>query len=163
MPDSGDRQEEQSDLDASDLNAVRMAMEGLQGSGWQPPAQTREFTPRFPDLESWVSEFFVLTFGRSGEQHWCASWWDHPEAVLRLEALWRSWEVAALDPVRGMALWIREHLDRNLDVLFGAAGPFAQCTPQRHTKTPVLPVNPPPDGWWTTSQHWWDVVGEGDR
>lgn len=35
------------DLDAGDLNALRKAMEGLQGSAWQPPAQTTDFTPQW--------------------------------------------------------------------------------------------------------------------
>ncbi|MFC9694214.1 DUF4913 domain-containing protein [Kribbella sp. NPDC056951] len=151
------------DLDAEDVKALRMAMQGLQGSGWQPPAQAAEFRPQFADLESWVNGFFVLTFARTADQRWCAAWWDHAEAMLRLEALWRTWEVAALDPVRGMAGWIREHLDPNLSVLFGANGPFAACTPEQHVRPQVLPVTPPPDGWWSSShQHWWDVLGEAD-
>lgn len=164
MPDPSDRYEGQSDLDAGDLAALRMAMDGLRESGPQPPARPRDFTPQFADLESWVNEFFVLTFGRpSGEIRWCASWWDHAEAVLRLDAMWRSWEVAALDPVRGMALWIRDVLDPNLTVLFSATGPFSDCTSDRHARTSVLPVSAPPPGWWSASQHWWEVLAEDDR
>lgn len=165
MSDRGDGFEGQSDLDAGDLAALRMAMEGLGDSGaqYQAPARGREFTPQFADVESWVNEFFVLTFGRGAESRWCASWWDHPEALLRLDSLWRSWEVAALDPVRGMALWIRDHLDPNLAVLFSPSGPFGNCTAEHHVRSAVLPVTAPPPGWWSASQRWWDVLGETDR
>src|SRR5215207_4451934 len=30
---------------------------------YQPPARGREFKPQFADVESWVNEFFLLTFG----------------------------------------------------------------------------------------------------
>jgi hypothetical protein len=158
MADSGD------ELDAADLAALRRAMEGLQGSGWRAPEQPAgTFTPRFADLEAWVNGFFVLTFGRGGGQHWCAVWWDHPEAMFRLDLLWRTWEIAALDPLHGVANWTRDHLDPNLNVLFSATGPFAACTSDHHSRSPVLPVTPPPDGWWDRSQHWWEVLGEADR
>ncbi|MFG1911590.1 DUF4913 domain-containing protein [Kribbella sp. NPDC048928] len=156
---------EQPDLDAADLAALRTAMEGLREKGRPRSATSASgFRPRFPDLESWVHEFFVLTFGRPPEQaRWCAQWWDHPEAVLRLDALWRTWEVASLDPVHGVANWISSHLDPNLAQLFSAAGPFARCAEGRHIPTPVLPVNPPPDGFGTLPLPWWEVLGEDDR
>ena len=34
--------------------------------------------------------------------HWCSQWWDHPEAVSRLEALWKAFEVRR-DPGTGAA------------------------------------------------------------
>src|SRR5664280_721364 len=53
------------------------------------------FELRHPTLEDWVTEFFAPTFCRSISPgvRWCAQWWDHAEAISRLEALWRSWEV----------------------------------------------------------------------
>jgi Domain of unknown function (DUF4913) len=165
MPD--DRHEDRSDLDAADLAAVQRAMEGLRRSSPVPPAaqdgSAAPFSPRYPHLESWVNEFFVLTFGRTGDDVcWCPQWWDHAEAVLRLDALWTTWEAAALDPVHGMALWIRDHLDPGLAVLLGPTGPFAACR-DGHRPTAVLPVSPTPAGWWSAPQHWWEVLGEDDR
>ena len=161
MTDSDDRRQRDPGLAPSDLAAIRQAMGGLQRSSSPAP---RGFTPRFPDLESWVHEFFVLTFGRAGEQaRWCAQWWDHPEAVLRLDALWRTWEVASVDPVHGVADWIRNHLDPNLAVLFSPDGPFGGCAEDRHTPQPVLSVSPPPDDFATPPRHWWEVLAEDDR
>jgi len=147
-------------LSSEDLAAIRQAMGGLRRSA--PPQEG--FVPRFPDLESWVHEFFVLTFGRNDERaRWCARWWDHPEAVMRLDALWRTWEVASLDPVRGIADWISAYLDPNLAILLGPGGPFASCTAERHEPAPVLAVSPPPDDFGSPPRHWWEVLAEDDR
>lgn len=156
---------EQSDSDAADLASLRRAMDGLRYTGRRAGAAAAgEFRPRFADLESWVHEFFVLTFGRCAKQgSWCAQWWDHPEAILRLDALWHSWEVATLDPVHGVADWIRNYLDPNLVQLFSVGGPFAQCTEGRHVPTPVLAVTPPPDDFGAPPRHWWEVLRERDR
>jgi hypothetical protein len=81
-----------------------------------------------------------------------------------LDALWRTWEAAALDPVHGIAVWLRDHLDPGLAVLLGPAGPFADCNSGQHKKPPVLPVNATPAQWWSSEgQHWWDVLAEADR
>lgn len=163
MPDPDDRYEEQSDLDSADLAAIRQAMEELADSEAQPSAPALEFTPQFPDLELWVNGFFVLTFARpASEVCWCERWWDHPEAVLRLDALWRTWEAAALDPVRGVADWLRDYLDHGLSVLLSPAGPFAGCREGAHAAPSALPVSPAPPKWWSAS-HWWEMLTEPDR
>lgn len=156
---------EQSDLDAAELAALWRAMDGLRDKGpRESTAPMSGFRPRFPDLESWVHEFFVLTFGRHSENlRWCAQWWDHPEAVFRLDALWRTWEAASLDPVRGVADWIQNRLDPNLVELFSVDGPFALCADGQHVPTPVLPVSPPPDDFGTPPRRWWEVLGDSDR
>lgn len=151
-----------SDLGPRDVARIREAMARLQAPASSLDRQ-QPHMPRFPDLESWVHGFFVLTFGRSGDEAtWCARWWDHPEAALRLGGLWRTWEAAALDPIGGMAAWIRDHLDPGLAVLLGPTGPFTGCD-EGHVAQPVLPVMPSPPGWWSEGQHWWDVLAEGDR
>jgi hypothetical protein len=66
MSDPDDRYEGQSDIDSADLAAIRQAMEGLADSPAQPSPSALEFTPQFPDLESWVNGFFALTFARPG-------------------------------------------------------------------------------------------------
>ena len=164
MPDTDAPDPEHSELDAADVAAIHKAMSRLQGPAPSAPTVAGQLSPQFPDLESWVNEFFVLTFGRPDSRiSWCARWWDHPEAVLRLDALWRTWEVAARDPLAGMAVWLRDHLDPALAVLFAHTGPFGSCTTDQHTRPPVLPVIPPPDDRWSAPQHWWDVLTEPDR
>lgn len=163
MPDPDDLNEAQSDLGSEDLAAIRQAMEKLAGSPAQSSASELEFALQFPDLESWVNGFFVLTFARPGREIcWCERWWDHPEAVLRLDALWRTWEAAALDPVRGVADWLRDYLDPGLSVLLSAAGPFGGCREGIHAGPSVLPVSPAPPEWWSAS-HWSEMLTDPDR
>jgi hypothetical protein len=91
-------------------------------------------TPAFSTLEDWVTGFFLPTFPRQfgGELRWCTQWHDHPEALLRLEALWRSWEALRLDPTLGIATWLTNYADPQLAALLHRSGTFASCTPDRH-------------------------------
>jgi hypothetical protein len=119
----------------------------------QAPASTsaaeQPTRPRYPTLPAWVGGWFAPTFGRRlGATQWCALWWAHPEAVLRLDALWRTWEVLRLDPAFGMAIWLREHFDPQRAALFGGDGPFQACAEDSgHHPSPELPVSPVPSGW----------------
>jgi len=112
------------------------------------------FEPCYPSVEAWVVGQFAPTYARplSPAVRWCARWWDHAEAISRLEALWRVWEVARLDELRGIAVWYRDFLDPQLAVLLGSGGPFAQCTVDRHNAGPPLPTVPAPEGWWVEDE-----------
>ncbi len=120
----------------------------------QPDPDDAPFEPEYPDLEGWVERYFAPMFSRptNPSLRWCTQWWDHAEAISRLEALWRSWEVARLDELRGMAVWYRDFLDSQLAVLTSTTGPFAQCTPDRHAPTKPLPTVPAPDGYWAAGE-----------
>lgn len=106
--------------------------------------------PAYPDVESWVSRHFAPMYARplGGEFRWCPRWWEHAEAISRLEALWRSWETLRLDPCLGMAIWYRDHFDSQLAILLGNRGPFALCSPGRHEPMQALPVEPAPEDYW---------------
>ena len=120
------------------------------GGDPQPGPGDAPFEPYYPSLEQWVIDYFAPTYARpvNPAVRWCAQWWDHGEAISRLEALWRSWEVGRLDELRGIALWHRDFLDSQLAVLTSTTGPFAQCTPDRHAPTKALPTVPAPEGYW---------------
>ena len=96
--------------------------------------------PAFESLATWVEDYFAVVFTRSigGEIRWCPQWRDHPEAVTRLEALWRSWETLRLDPNLGIATWLTTFLDPQLAALTGRSGPFAQCAADRHVQLAPL-------------------------
>ena len=132
-----------------DLMHPTTAAGGDQAAGGEAP-----FAPLYPALELWVVDCFAPMFPRplSPTVRWCAQWWDHAEAISRLEALWRTWEVARLDELRGVASWYRDHLDPQLAVLLSAGGPFAQCTQDRHAPTQPLATLPAPEGYWTSSE-----------
>jgi hypothetical protein len=120
----------------------------------EQPGQPDE--PYCSSLEDWVVSVFAPTFMRRSTPtfRWCAEWWRHPEAISRLEALWRSWEALRLDPLLGMGTWYRDHLDHQLPVLTAAAGPFAECDPTRHfpPETDRLAHTSAPADWWPPSR-----------
>ena len=113
------------------------------------PTQPTSDGPAFATLEAWVAEHFTQVYVRplGGQWRWCAKWWDHAEAISRLEALWRSWEVLRLDPGVGMATWYSQYLDPQLPVLLGERGPFTRCVENRHEISRPLPTNSAPAGW----------------
>ncbi|MGL5859199.1 MAG: DUF4913 domain-containing protein [Angustibacter sp.] len=79
---------------------------------------------------------------------WAADWWRYPEAIARLEALWRAWEHLRLDPATGVSVWWRDHADHHLAVLFDPDGPFAGADGDEHQcgRGQPLPYTAPPDG-----------------
>lgn len=101
------------------------------------------------ELDEWVRTVLLPAYGRfvpqtGGAARWCATWWRHAEAISRLDALRLAWR--ALAPQGGIALsvWWREHVDHHLPVLLSPDGPFASCSPSRHTPTTALPADPFP-------------------
>jgi hypothetical protein len=120
----------------------------------RPAPPTQKLQPLYSDVEAWVDGVLVVVFVRrtTSTFRWCQQWWRHPEAIVRLEALWRSWELLRLDPTTGMGVWFRDHLDHQLPVLTGPSGPFGDCDPSQHYEPdpPALPVQPAP-------AHWWDI------
>lgn len=94
----------------------------------------------YPDLESWVSDYFRAVFSRplGGEFRWCENWREHREAVIRLDALWQSWKSFRYAPSGGMATWLQHFLDPQLVTLLGVHGPFAGCSASRHEDLPGI-------------------------
>jgi hypothetical protein len=106
------------------------------------PSQGAAKEMAYDNLDSWVEQFFAVTFTRSlgGEWRWCPRWREHPEAVFRLDALWRSYETLRREGGMGTAVWLRDHLDQ-YGALLSARGPFALCTVNRHEVMNPLPVS----------------------
>lgn len=79
---------------------------------------------------------------------WCPQWWRHPEAIIRLEALWRAWEHLRLEPATGMSVWLRDHADHHMTVLLDPDGPFKDCRPDKGhgARLEPLPLDQPPEG-----------------
>jgi Domain of unknown function (DUF4913) len=106
--------------------------------------------PMYGSVEAWVTGQFVPMFRRplGGEFRWCREWWRHAEAIVRLTALWHSWEVLRLEPGTGMAAWLRDHLDHQIPILLGRGGPFAQCSEDEHFEPREAVTDIAPPGWW---------------
>lgn len=105
----------------------------------------------YPGVDAWVTEWFAPMFARhtGPDRRWCAYWWEHEEAVLLLQDMWRAWETLRLKEDLGMSVWIREHLYPLLDRLMAEGGPFQSCAEDQHNPPPALPVRPAPAGWLT--------------
>jgi len=156
-PAGGDSVDAQLQALREELDVLRAVVEDVlepAAGDRQPGPGDAPFEPRYDSLEEWVAEYFAPMYARpiNPSTRWCAEWWDHAEAISRLEALWRSWEVARLDPLRGMTGWYRDALDPQLAVLLNPTGPFAQCTPDRHAPTKPLPTQPAPGGYWSDDE-----------
>lgn len=132
--------------------AARADLDAARAAAQTPEAgEPGEANPAlyFGSVDDFVREFIVPTFRRKvgdrGSFRWAADWWRYPEAVVRLEALWRSWEFLRLDPATGMSVWLRDHADPHLAVLFCDYGPFAKSEDSSQLGEP-LPYKAPPPG-----------------
>ena len=116
-------------------------------AGEPDPPAGEPVEPLYGSLLEFVTEAFTPVYCRvpSPTLRWCASWWDHAEAIYRLEALWRSWELYRLEPRLGIASWLRDFLDPQLRELTSPTGPFASCTDERHSPARPLRTAPPPE------------------
>ena len=107
----------------------------------------------FGSTEQWVTEFLLPTYVRYVTPNgqiltWCPSWWEHAEAIQRLEALWRAWEYLRLDSPLGMSIWWKDHADHHLPALLDPHGTFRGCTTQsgHQGDAEQLPTSPAPLG-----------------
>lgn len=105
----------------------------------------------FKDLPAFMEHLAVLyrrkiDLAGNGGLLWCPKWWLHPEALSRLEALWRSWEHLRLDGQTGMSIWWRDHADVHMARLMSAEGPFQGCNLHdgHNPRVISLPLDIPP-------------------
>lgn len=128
-------------LDRKRAAAAEVAMAGPAEE--QEPAQLR-----YKNVEEFVTEHLASLFRRK-PRTWCPAWWNHPEAVVRLDALWTSWEQLRLEAGTGMSVWLRDHYDHHMSVLTSDDGPLMGCTPEYgHTERGADPLKlvPVPPG-----------------
>ncbi|WP_427005449.1 DUF4913 domain-containing protein [Pseudarthrobacter sp. H2] len=78
---------------------------------------------------------------------WCMDRYFHPEAVSRVEALWRAWEHLRLDGATGMSVWWRDHADHHMRVLLDPKGSFYNRDISGHRDAPHLEPVRAPAGW----------------
>lgn len=111
-----------------------------------PAAQPGPFFPDLPAFVAWLAHTWRRDVHHARTRRWCPAWWQHPEAVLTFDALWRTFETARLSPT-GIADWLVTLLHPLMDRLTADDGPLTGCTPTGHGRPlPPLPLLPPPDG-----------------
>ena len=122
------------------VDTLEAQLGDLYGTGTEPTAGHPDW--RYRNVHDWVEQWFSVHYARSITGiGWCARWFDHPEALLRLTAMWRSWETARRDDTKGIAGWLTSVADPLVKELFDPSGTFRYCSRGEHTKVPeALPL-----------------------
>ncbi len=140
------------DLVETTLRAMPTATTGGLATGAQSPAgeaatRNQDVGDKparfdFATLYTWVHIHVATITERkvsksSGSEsgvgvRWCTRWYDHDEAVSRLEALRRAWEEQVVKPGASMSTWYLTHYDPHITALTAPGGPFWQCSPGHH-------------------------------
>lgn len=97
-------------------------------------------------LDEWVRTALLPLYRRyvgqqGGQTRWCAQWWEHSEAVGRLHALMLAAR-ELMTAGTGPSVWWSQHADWHMPKLLAADGPFAECTPTKHTSPAILQATP---------------------
>lgn len=85
--------------------------------------------PVFANVADWVRDVVLPAHRRplDSDTKWCPYWWEHTEAVARLEATWRAWEHLRHEGPTGPAVWFRDYFDPMMVQLTSRTGPFHAC------------------------------------
>lgn len=124
---------------------------GLEADSFQADTE-EEIELQFGSVDEFVRDYLRHIYRRridGRNRVWSARWWENGEAIVRLEALWRSWEYLRQDPSTGMSVWWRDHADYHLGVLLSPDGPFGEGAddPENlNRRGDPLPYQAPPDG-----------------
>ncbi len=119
----------------------------------EPVATVESAELYYGSTDQFVREMIVPVFrrqvGERAARRWAVERWRDAEAIIRLGALWRSWEHLRLDPATGMSVWLRDHADHHLAVLMDPNGPFKKSTDEARPGEPV-PHTARPEGLFPT-------------
>ncbi|WP_231476422.1 DUF4913 domain-containing protein [Rhodococcus sp. UNC23MFCrub1.1] len=103
--------------------------------------------PYYPNAYRFFADFLAPAYRRKTIDHpamrWCPSWFLHPEARARVDALWRAWEYLRLDPATGMSVWWKDHADHHMSRLLSPDGTFKDCTPDHRQVHPLPSITIP--------------------
>lgn len=101
------------------------------GTSVEEPADKVGEEQKPPELvygsaEEFLHEQLLPTYvrdvdGRSATSY--IKWYFYPEAVSRIEALWRAWKHLRPDGATGMSVWWRDHADHHM---------FRKCDMKSH-------------------------------
>lgn len=129
------------------------ADDAVDGADHEPTAvETDQAQLYFGSVDEWIREFLLPISKRpiNGRNRVCASrWLEYPEAVARLDAIWRTWEYLRQDPHARHERAVARPRRYHLAVLMDPDGPFANAddTPANTCRRgePLPYEAPPPD------------------
>ena len=79
-----------------------------------------------------LAQSYVREVNEGATFAWCPEWYKHPEALIRMEAIWRAWEHLRLEPALGISTWWLNHADPHMRILMDKEGPFKKCAYDGH-------------------------------
>jgi hypothetical protein len=135
--------DDQALVDAYRAQLRELAARTREGNGLDDDRRDDVITnfddPFYADLKSWVTGYYCVVFARrlSATNRWCPRWKEHLEVAVRMEALWRTWEIARLRDEIGVAEWLRVELDHHSPIIHAPDGPFAGCVDGEH-RSPAI-------------------------
>lgn len=92
----------------------------------------------YSSVDEWVTGWLLPTYSRPLRDvslfRWDPQWWRYPEVIIRLEALWSSWEKMRRDGGPGMVVFYRDYLDPMMRVILDPNGPFHTYDPNKTTR-----------------------------
>ncbi|MFD3508415.1 DUF4913 domain-containing protein [Nocardia sp. NPDC058666] len=118
----------------------------------QEVRKTADIANGYPSVIEFVDEYLSQVYSRQvtdiSDTVWCLEWWRHPEAAIRLHALWQAWEHYRRQGGPGISVWFLDHADPHMAKLFDPRGPFKYCSVRNGHKKMLdpLPLTEPPEG-----------------
>lgn len=140
------RAEERRDTAAAQVEAEKQAIREAIAAGLLADAEAPP-QPRFATVDLFVERFVLPNWVHryvSKSVRWCDHWWEHAEAITRLEAIWEAFEVMRLQPAPSFSTWLRDHFDVHMRTLTDPDGAFHECDWKEV-------VHRTPDPWSTTA------------
>ncbi|MGQ4597794.1 DUF4913 domain-containing protein [Nocardia sp. R6R-6] len=91
-------------------------------------------------VENYLSLMYRRQVTDLSDTVWCPEWWQHAEAIARLDALWRAWEHYRQDGRTGLSVWFLDHADPHMAKLLDPKGPFKYCSVRNGHKDMLSPL-----------------------
>lgn len=118
-------------LEALQLDVADVIQAAAGSAGCDDQRQGDDRQSVYDDWHTWVTHWLEPRISRAQHHKWCPKLDEHPEAHMRLEAVWHAWESTWPRPP-DRAGWLRDHLDPQLSVLFASDGPLRLCSAHEH-------------------------------
>jgi hypothetical protein len=130
-----DREDDVSRVDVADVASPGPA----NGHGTPEPVDAPQcYYQSLGEFAGWLLAVYRRST-RGQARVFCPQWWKHPEAVVRMDSLWRAFEQLRQDPGTGLSVFWRDHVDHHMTVLLDADGPFKGCE-DGHCEHPLGPL-----------------------
>ena len=133
-----DRHDDVSRVDAADVAGDASPAPNGNGARETVDAPPECYYQSLGEFAGWLLAVYRRST-RGQARVFCPQWWKHPEAIARMDALWRAFEQLRQDPGTGMSVFWRDHVDHHLTVLLDADGPFKGCE-DGHSEHPLGPL-----------------------